>query len=243
MSLLDSQQQSQSWNRQSSRSDETERGDILVVPMETLSSICPDSIDGLKENGRGELDGQRNPLRREDTIDSEDEELQHQNNENLVTDDDNRVESIDGTQTEQRKAFNANTYAGKKTITQGMLDVALLTANSSYLKLLCKQHIDGNTPYFFHLLVFLLASSIFLQLVTGILLFFKFRYNITKTQHQRKADIFNNMATVIVMVITIINIFIASFSDLAPGTKIASTAGENISEKPTENEEVYIVHS
>ncbi|XP_077982486.1 uncharacterized protein LOC144437421 [Glandiceps talaboti] len=234
MTIQGTQLQSHGWNRQHSRGDEDtqdERDVILAIPMETLSSICPDDIDGLK--GNDELDGQRNPLRREDTINSENGVLQYQKNDNNLVDDDdddeNSVESIGNAQTEQRKAFNANTYAGKKTITQGMLDVALLTANSSYLKLLCKQHIDGNTPYFFHLLVFLLASSIFLQLVTGILLFFKFRYNITKTQHQRKADICNNMATVIVMVITIINIFIASFSELSTGSKSVSNVEGDIS--------------
>ena len=57
------------------------------------------------------------------------------------------------------KAFNANKYATKKTIAQGMLDVALLTSNASHLKLVLQ---DDNHP-FYGPLVFLISLSILLQ--------------------------------------------------------------------------------
>ena len=57
------------------------------------------------------------------------------------------------------KKFDANRYATKKTIAQGMLDVALLTSNASHLKLVLQ---DDNHP-FFGLSVFLICISMLLQ--------------------------------------------------------------------------------
>nr|XP_006814841.1 PREDICTED: ninjurin-1-like [Saccoglossus kowalevskii] len=122
------------------------------------------------------------------------------------------------------KKFNANTYASKKTVTQGMLDIALLTANTSYLNLLCQQYNSGNQPNFFWFLVTLLALSITFQLMTAILLFFKLRYNINKDEQQQRADLFNNIATLLVIVITVLNVFIASFSGSNPARNEASSA-------------------
>merc|ERR1712062_603677 len=59
----------------------------------------------------------------------------------------------------REKSFNANKYATKKTIAQGMLDVALLTSNASHLKLVLQ---DDNHP-FFGLSVFLICISMLLQ--------------------------------------------------------------------------------
>ena len=59
----------------------------------------------------------------------------------------------------REKSFNANKYATKKTIAQGMLDVALLTSNASHLKLVLQ---DDNHP-FYGPLVFLISLSILLQ--------------------------------------------------------------------------------
>ena len=59
----------------------------------------------------------------------------------------------------REKSFNANKYATKKTIAQGMLDVALLTSNASHLKLVLQ---DDHHP-FYGPLVFLISLSILLQ--------------------------------------------------------------------------------
>jgi hypothetical protein len=58
------------------------------------------------------------------------------------------------------KDFGHNKYATKKTITQGLLDVALLTANASQLKFLLE--VGESHPYYV-LLLTLLAVSLALQ--------------------------------------------------------------------------------
>lgn len=61
----------------------------------------------------------------------------------------------------QRKKLDANRYATKKTIAQGMLDVALLTANASQLKYVLQVGSD-NHP-FYHLMLTLIIISMILQ--------------------------------------------------------------------------------
>ncbi|XP_070557865.1 ninjurin-2-like [Ptychodera flava] len=116
--------------------------------------------------------------------------------------------------TPTKEHFNANTYASKKTISQGMLDVALLTANSSHLKLLCQSYVRGDQPLFFVLLVTLLSVSMALQVVVGVLLLIKLKCDIVNGDDsvKRRADRCNDAAMVLVMFIVIVNILIASFS-------------------------------
>ena len=61
----------------------------------------------------------------------------------------------------QRKKLDANRYATKKTIAQGMLDVALLTANASQLKYVLQVG-EENHP-FYTLMLSLIILSIILQ--------------------------------------------------------------------------------
>merc|ERR1712226_530407 len=58
----------------------------------------------------------------------------------------------------RRKALDANRYATKKTIAQGMLDVALLTANASQLKYVLQ--LGENVHPFYHLMLALIIVSI-----------------------------------------------------------------------------------
>jgi hypothetical protein len=58
------------------------------------------------------------------------------------------------------KDFGHNKYATKKTVTQGLLDIALLTANASQLKFLTD--VGDRHPYYV-LLLTLLAVSFALQ--------------------------------------------------------------------------------
>jgi len=56
--------------------------------------------------------------------------------------------------------LDPNVYATKKTIAQGMLDVALLTANASQLKYLLQL---GKDHDFYYLMVTLISLSLVLQ--------------------------------------------------------------------------------
>jgi len=59
-----------------------------------------------------------------------------------------------------QKPLDANSYATKKTIAQGMLDIALLTANASQLKYVLQV---GEQHEFYTLMVCLISISIVLQ--------------------------------------------------------------------------------
>ncbi|XP_026840325.1 ninjurin-1 isoform X3 [Drosophila persimilis] len=67
----------------------------------------------------------------------------------------------------QMKAMDANRYATKKTIAQGMLDIALLTANASQLKYILQV---GEQHQFYKLMLILISLSIVMQVAAGILL-------------------------------------------------------------------------
>lgn len=63
------------------------------------------------------------------------------------------------------KALDANRYATKKTIAQGMLDIALLTANASQLKYILQV---GPKHEFYKLMLTLVTISISLQVSAGL---------------------------------------------------------------------------
>ena len=58
------------------------------------------------------------------------------------------------------KTMDVNRYATKKTIAQGMLDVALLTANASQLKYVLQLGYD-NHPFYTLMLTLIIISIIF----------------------------------------------------------------------------------
>merc|ERR1719367_2730786 len=110
----------------------------------------------------------------------------------------------------QRKpGLDVNRYATKKTIAQGMLDVALLTANASRLKYVLQLGEDKHE--FYHLILALIILSIILQIIVGILFLIIGGMNINENADQRVADILNDIITVTVFLITLINVVINGF--------------------------------
>lgn len=65
----------------------------------------------------------------------------------------------------QLKAMDANRYATKKTIAQGMLDIALLTANASQLKYILQV---GERHEFYTLMLILISISIIMQVCVSL---------------------------------------------------------------------------
>merc|ERR1719495_872279 len=106
------------------------------------------------------------------------------------------------------KKLDANRYATKKTIAQGMLDIALLTANASQLKYILQV---GDQHEFYTAMLVLIISSIILQVLLGILFLIVGGLDINEQEHQKTADILNNTATVLVFIITFINVVISGF--------------------------------
>ncbi|XP_055849130.1 ninjurin-1 isoform X2 [Episyrphus balteatus] len=96
----------------------------------------------------------------------------------------------------EMKSMDANRYATKKTIAQGMLDIALLTANASQLKYILQV---GEQHQFYKLMLILISLSIFLQVTVGLLLLIQSLVSIHKTPFQRKAaDILNHLIIAVV---------------------------------------------
>ncbi|XP_023710257.1 ninjurin-2 isoform X1 [Cryptotermes secundus] len=107
------------------------------------------------------------------------------------------------------KTLDANSYATKKTIAQGMLDIALLTANASQLKYVLQL---GHQHEFYTLMVWLISISIVLQACQGVLyVMLGSSFNINKSKDQRAANVWNNVVLAMGIVTTILNVIISAF--------------------------------
>ncbi|EFN85963.1 Ninjurin-1 [Harpegnathos saltator] len=115
--------------------------------------------------------------------------------------------------TTDKKAKQENSFAAKKTVAQGMMDVALITANANQLRYLIEYQRGSPTFYF---IVILIAISLLLQIAVGVSLIFKGRFDLKGKSKSRKAQMINNYVVAAVFLITIINVFIATFSISAP---------------------------
>lgn len=105
-----------------------------------------------------------------------------------------------------------NFYQQKKTIAQGMLDLALLSSNANQLRYVL-EYKERN--HYYYVSVSLISSSLVLQVLVAIALVFKSRYNIDVDVEYRDADRLNNFITMAILLITIINVFTSAFG-IAP---------------------------
>ncbi|XP_037032741.1 ninjurin-2 isoform X2 [Bradysia coprophila] len=80
------------------------------------------------------------------------------------------------------KTMDANRYATKKTIAQGMLDIALLTANASQLKYILQV---GHKHEFYTLMLTLISVSIIMQVTAAVLAFLTSRLDLYESARQR----------------------------------------------------------
>lgn len=76
---------------------------------------------------------------------------------------------INGVQAKKR-SNDDHSYASKKNVAEGMMDIALLTANANQLRFLITYNTDSKT---FHMSVGLIILSLVLQVCVGIALIFK----------------------------------------------------------------------
>ncbi|KAF0287413.1 Ninjurin-1 [Amphibalanus amphitrite] len=109
------------------------------------------------------------------------------------------------------RKLDANRYATKKTIAQGMLDVALLTANASQLRYVLQA---GDQHEFYTLMVTLISISIALQLVIGILslsLNLLRDCRLDREEYARSANALNYTSLTLVFLATTANVLIAAF--------------------------------
>ncbi|XP_073975931.1 ninjurin C isoform X1 [Rhodnius prolixus] len=109
------------------------------------------------------------------------------------------------------KPLDANRYATKKTIAQGMLDIALLTANASQLKYILQV---GDKHEFYSLMLGLITTSIILQVGMGVLFL---SLNLMRDcrlhliEYKTSALIINHLALAGSFVVTALNLLISAF--------------------------------
>ncbi|XP_032306295.1 ninjurin-1 isoform X2 [Drosophila ananassae] len=116
----------------------------------------------------------------------------------------------------QMKAMDANRYATKKTIAQGMLDIALLTANASQLKYILQV---GEQHQFYKLMLILISLSIVLQILSGVLslsLSLLRDCRLHQPEFHQSANIINHVRTGFAFFTTMINLFISAFDSRLP---------------------------
>uniref|UniRef100_A0A8D8QPP6 Ninjurin-1 n=1 Tax=Cacopsylla melanoneura TaxID=428564 RepID=A0A8D8QPP6_9HEMI len=135
----------------------------------------------------------------------------------------NNVE--DPTAVAPQKPIDANRYATKKTIAQGMLDIALLTANASQLKYILQV---GAKHEFYKLMVGLISTSIVLQIIVGVMFLIIGGLNINKPCDCRSATILNDLILIVIFLISIINVVISGF-----GIENSSYTMQLLSETPS----------
>uniref|UniRef100_A0A8C6WV64 Si:ch1073-278o19.1 n=1 Tax=Neogobius melanostomus TaxID=47308 RepID=A0A8C6WV64_9GOBI len=108
--------------------------------------------------------------------------------------------------------LNMNHYANKKSAAESMLDVALLMANASQLKAVMEQGPD----FSFTILIVLISISLILQILVGILLIFIVKWNLNDANMHYRLNILENMATALVFIIVVVNVFITAFGVQQP---------------------------
>ncbi|XP_042212417.1 ninjurin-2-like isoform X2 [Homarus americanus] len=109
------------------------------------------------------------------------------------------------------KRLDANNYATKKTVAQGMLDVALLTANASQLKYVLE--VGEKHPYYTAMII-LISFSLVLQIIVGLLsltLSMTCDCKMEVAKYSVPANIINFFNLSAVFIITALNIIITGF--------------------------------
>ncbi|CAG9800424.1 unnamed protein product [Chironomus riparius] len=101
-----------------------------------------------------------------------------------------------------------NVYQHKKTLAQGMMDLALLSSNANQLRYVLE--LRSRHSYYLFSLTFIIASLV-MQVVVGIGLVLNSRYNVKNKDDICKADKINNLITIGILLITIVNVFISAF--------------------------------
>lgn len=103
---------------------------------------------------------------------------------------------------------DVNVYQHKKTLAQGMMDLALLSANANQMRYVLQT--DGQHRYFYPSLT-MISLSLFLQIAVGIGLIWNSVYNVKEHEQMCKANKANNWTVIGIFFVTILNVFISSF--------------------------------
>ncbi|XP_029456722.1 ninjurin-1 [Rhinatrema bivittatum] len=116
-------------------------------------------------------------------------------------------------------AFNVNHFTNKKSAAESMLDIALLMANASQLKAVIEQ---GPSFSFYTPLIVLISISLVLQIIVGVILIFIVKYDLNNPAKHAKLDHLNNIATGLVFIIVVVNVFVTAFGVQKPSVMPSS---------------------
>ncbi|KAJ8955599.1 hypothetical protein NQ318_001429 [Aromia moschata] len=103
---------------------------------------------------------------------------------------------------------DVNIYQHKKTLAQGMMDLALFSANANQLRYVLESY--ARHPYF-HPSVILISISLILQVAVGIGLTWNATYNVKDKRQICIANKINNFTVIGIFLITVVNVFISAF--------------------------------
>ncbi|XP_034110591.2 ninjurin-A-like [Drosophila albomicans] len=109
----------------------------------------------------------------------------------------------------ERPTPDLNVYQSRKTLAQGMMDLALFTANAHQLRHVWET--KSHQPYFYFSIVFISVSILF-QIAVGIGLIWNYRYDIKNEEEIRHAYRNNNYTLLGIFMITIVNVLISVFA-------------------------------
>nr|XP_022899919.1 uncharacterized protein LOC111413247 [Onthophagus taurus] len=121
---------------------------------------------------------------------------------------------------------DVNVYQHKKTVAQGMMDLALFSANANQLRFVFE---NPNQFYYYPGVTLILMSLIF-QVLVGIGLILNTRYNVKNRREICLANKINNFTIIGIFLITIINVFISAFGVAANSSN--DTTNLNLSVVP-----------
>ncbi|XP_019618996.1 PREDICTED: ninjurin-2-like [Branchiostoma belcheri] len=121
-----------------------------------------------------------------------------------------------------------NKFTARKTMAQGFLDMALLSANASQMKYVLQV---GPVSIMYYFLLFFLTISVLLQLAVALLLLLKTQFTeVEETddeenlRNSKKMHLLNNWITALVIVTMVVNVFITAFGISPAGPPAAAAA-------------------
>lgn len=100
-----------------------------------------------------------------------------------------------------------NLYQHKKTLAQGMMDLALFSANANQLRYVLE---SDRHPYFYPGII-LISFSLIIQVAIGVGLIWNSRYNVKDDKEICIANKINNFTVIGIFLVTVVNVFISAF--------------------------------
>ncbi|KRT83331.1 hypothetical protein AMK59_4886 [Oryctes borbonicus] len=113
---------------------------------------------------------------------------------------------------------DVNIYQNKKTVAQGMMDLALFSANANQLRYVLE---SVNHPYYYSGIV-LIAISLIFQVAVGVGLLINTRYSVKCRKEICIANRINNFTIIGIFLVTVINVFISAFGVATNGTAVST---------------------